>query len=202
MNTDEIITHCLRGIREVDTDTPIMMSREQVLSYCNHLYQDKIGLLLNKITSVTLTVEDGKASLPADYLAPVRVYDGGTLLTQIFDIDDKLDNDAPCQQYWIPNEQEIHFFGQTPAGTVTLYYKAKPEALTDSSSSSPVDLKPEFHLEPFVCYTKQMHAFNRNNLADKYALNNELLDWLDEIRYAHSAGRRNIEPERIDDVYS
>jgi len=195
MNAKVIIDNCLREIGEADPATPVELTRAECLDFVNHCYQELIGPRLNKQTSATLTVTAGVASVPADYLAPVRLYDGTTLLEQIFDIDDKVEDTDDTSQFWVPNETQIYLFGITPAGTVTLYYKAKPTAVTDSTDSTPTDLKARYHigpLSPFVVYIKSVIAGRRGD--DSFAFKAELMDILDDIETEHSQGRSDNEP--------
>ena len=205
MKTDDIIDFCLKAIGEKSTTSPVRLSRADCLIYINHAYQNIMGPLLNLMTTATtLTVTAGVATLPSDFLAPVRVTDGslddGTLLTQIFDINDKVDDGDEMQQFLIPNETQIWFFGKTPDSTVYLYYLQKPTALTDLSSSSPTSLKEKFHTS-FSTYINMIIAERRRQLNNMLAFEAKWLDILDDIRREHSSGRRDFEPMVVKEVW-
>lgn len=206
MTSDVIIDNCLLAIGEIDPDNPVYMTRVECLAHINQAYREEMGPILNKQALANPTVTDGVADLPADFLAPIRVYDGapddGTLLIQIFDIQDKVDDDDETQQYRISNEQEIHFYGKTPDDTIYLYYIQRPEALTDSSASSPVDLKSKYHYTAFTTYVRAVYARNRNENATYERLFALWLDILDDIKRAHSIGRADITPRTKRDVWS
>ncbi|MEW6171856.1 MAG: hypothetical protein AB1510_02135 [Bacillota bacterium] len=202
MTGQEIVTDCLRAIGEADPNNPVELSRADCLALVNYAYQEIMGLLLNIQKSTTLTVTAGKASLPSDYLAPVRVYDSTTWppLKQIFDIADKVDDNAATEQYWIPNEMEIYFYGITPTNAPTLYYKAKPAAIADSAGSSPTALKGKYH-KRFATYIKMVMAERRDSMNTYFAMQGEWLDILDEIEEKHKGGRRDNEPLCVREVY-
>lgn len=190
MTTTQIIDACLKAIGD-DTASPVLMSRTDVLALINHAYQDIVGESLNIQKSATLTVSAGVANLPSGFIRPVRTYDGTTLLTQIEDINEKVDDTDECSQYWIPNETEAHFFGTTPADTVTMYYKAKPTALTESPSTSPTSLKGQFHISLFAAYIKMILANRMDNLNDYFSLQAEFRDIVEDVKSAHAIGRRD-----------
>ena len=207
MTTDEIIDQCLKGINE-DPDNPIEMTRAECLSLINLLYQNDIAERLKTLATYVYDASDaahtitaGVGTLPSDFLAPSRVYDGDTPtnepLEQIFDIESKVANTETTSQYMIPNLTEIWFFGITPKNTPKLYYYSKPAALTDSSASSPSALKEKFHIDPFVVHIKETYAMRKNDLADMFDLKMLKLDILDAIEKAHKAEKKDDRPSRV-----
>ena len=205
MTADDIIDYCLRGIGESDPDSPVNMARAVCLAHINHAYQEIIGPLLNKTATYSYdesdaahTITNGVATLPTDCLRILRIYDGdpddGTLLEQITDIEDKVDDDDEMQQYYLPSETQIWFFGQTEDDTVKLYYLQKPTAVTDASASTPSDLKTRFHWSAFTTYIRMVYAReqNENSTHDRMML--LWMDILDDIKRAHTTGRADEEP--------
>ncbi len=211
MTSDKIIDAMIKAIGEKSTTSPIRISRADMLIHANHLYQEKIGPLLNKITSYTYdasdathTITSGVGTLPSDFLAPHRVYDGDAgddaPLAQIFDIADRVGDGDITTQFMIPNETTLWIFGLTPTNTIKLYYLQKPVALTDAGSSSPVDLKARFHFDVFTTYAKMVDAKNRSKRSyASHLIELEML--LDQIREAHKDGRRDNEPGIVKAVW-
>lgn len=209
--TDKIIDYCLKGIGE-DTTAPVEMTRAEVLEIINQLYQNDIGKRLNSLASFSYDASDaahtitaGVGALPTDFLSMANIYDGdaptNAPLTQIFSIEDKVENTALCSQYMLPDLINIWLFGQTPTNTIKMYYDAKPALLTDSSSSSPTNLKPEFHIDIFVAKIKQVYAMRQNNTYDAMDMLALIADYLEQIEYAHSAEKRDDTTPRIIDVW-
>jgi len=213
--TDVIIDHCLRAIAEEDTTSPVEMTRVQILELINSLYQYEIGERLRSIAAYSYdssdaahTITAGVGTLPTDFLKPAQVYDGDAPtdapLTQIFDIEDKVANTAITSQYMLPDNANLWIFGQTPTNTVKMYYHKKPVALTDSASSSPTELKNKFHIGPqgvFEAMIKTELAKNQNSTYDMMDMASLLADLLDEIEYAHTAGKRDDSMQTIIDVW-
>ncbi len=212
--TDVIINHCLKAIAE-DTTNPVEMTRVEVLELINALYQYEIGERVKSLASYSYDASDaahtitaGVGALPSDFLKMSQVYDGDAAtnnpLEQIFEIEDKVADDAECSQYMIPDNANLWIFGQTPTTTIKMYYCKKPAALTDSASSSPTELKSGFHIGikgVFAAMIKAELAKNQNSTYDMMDMASLLADLLDEIEYAHTAGKRDDSPRVIVDVY-
>lgn len=196
MTATEIVDACILALYD-NTTTPVLMSREEVLAHINHAYTELMAEALNIQTSATITPTDGVGDLPTGYVAPLRVYDGTTKLDQIFDIDEKVADTDATSQYWIPNETQIYLFGKTPTGTITMYHKAKPTALTESPSTSPTSLKGRFHEVAFTTYIKMIRAKRLDNLQDYHVLWADWLDILDDIEASHNVGREDSTPDTI-----
>ncbi len=215
MTTDVIIDQCLKAIGEADVDAPVEFSRAEVLALINQLYQNDIGKRLKLLATYTYdssdaahTITAGVGTLPSDFLLPAQCYDGDAPaqlpLTQIRTIDDKVADDANCRQYMIPNISTLWLFGKTPTNTVKLYYYQKPAALTDSSGSSPTELKDLFHIGTkgiFAYAVKAELAKNQNNTYDMMDMLATVEDLLNEIQFAHGAGNKDNSPESIVDIY-
>jgi hypothetical protein len=212
MTAAEIINQALLSIGE-DFSTlaaPVTMTRADILAYINILYQNKIGKALKRLTLYQYDASDGAhtitagiGALPADFLAPYRVYDGtidaGTLLTQIFDIGEKVDDDDTTLQYILPTNTAIWIYGKTPTGNINLYYYAKPVALTDSAGSIPTALSEEFHVTPFVYEIKRQYAVRNDNVGDAYDLEVILESLVKDIEFEHALN--DIQPDKIVDCY-
>ena len=209
--TDKIIDQCLKGIGE-DTVAPVEFTRAEVLEIINQLYQNDIGKRIKNLASFSYdssdaahTITAGVGTLPADFLLPSQVYDGDAPtndpLTQIFDIEDKVADTATTSQYMLPDNANLWIFGTTPTNTVKAYYYQKPTALTDSASSSPLALKPEFHIDIFVARLKEVYAMRQNNTYDMMDMKALVLDYLDQIETAHKMEKRDDALVKIKDVY-
>jgi hypothetical protein len=212
MTADEIFNQCLLGIGE-DSSTlaaPVLMTRADILAYCNILYQNKIGKVLKRLALYEYDASDGAhtitagvGTLPTDFIAPYRMYDGtiddGNLLTQIFDLGGKVDDDAATAQYIIPNSTTFWIYGKTPTTGIKLYYYAKPAALTDSSASTPTALKEEYHVSPFVYEIKRQYAIRNDNVGDAYDLEVILESLVKDIEFEHALN--DIQTDKIVDVY-
>jgi hypothetical protein len=213
--TDVILNYMFRAINESNTTTPtnsVISTRAEMLEILNQLYQNEIGKRLNLLASYSYdasdadhTITDGVGALPSDFLTPHLMYDGDAVdnlpLTQIYDINDKVDDDADTTQFMIPNNTQFWIFGKTPTNTIKLYYYQKPAALTDSSSSSPTDLKSEFHINIFQAKAKEEYARRRNRTDDMIDAMAMVEDYLNQIAYAHSVERQDAAPRTIRDVY-
>ena len=201
MTTDEIINQCLKAIGEEDPANPVEMTRADVLQLINIFYQNEIGKRLKTLAVYTYdgsdsahTITDGVGTLPPDFLAPHRVYDGEphdkNALEQIFDIEDKVADTNKTIRFMLPDLAEIWIFGKTPSNTIKLYYYKKPVALTDSSASAPTALKEDYHVDPFVFHIKEIYATRCGDIADLFDLKILKLDVLDAIKIAHTAEKR------------
>ena len=212
MTTDEIINQCLKDLGEEDPANPVEMTREDCLLHIDMFYRNDIGKRLRLLTvhsydgsDAAHTITAGIGPLPADFLAPSRVYDGDTLLKQIFDIDDKVPDTSPTSQYMLPDISNIWIFGTTPTGTVKLYYYRKPAALTDSSSSSPSELKEEFHVKPFMRLIKGIYDSRNHDNDDVIDMEAYCQDYLNAIENAHryelmDDGPQTVEVVRLDGI--
>lgn len=210
--TDKIIDACLKAINEEDTVNPVGMSRADVLDIINHLYQNDIGRRIKTLVSYTYDASDaahtitaGIGTLPPDFLLPAEVYDGDApeqeTLEQIFSIKDKVENDAATKQFLLPDNSSIWIFGQTPTNDIKLYYYKQPVVLTDANTSSPADLRTEYHLDVFKWATKKEYALRQNNTNDVIDCEAYIQDYLKEIERAHTAGKQHDAPGGIVDVY-
>ena len=214
MTTDEIINQCLLSIGE-DSGTlaaPLSMSRADILAFINLIYQGPIASRLRLLKSYSYDASDaahtitaGVGTLPSDFMAPSRVYDGDAPddrpLTQITDINDKVDDDDATSQYMLPNMSEIWIYGTTPTDEIKMYYYFEPAALTDSASSSPSYLKKEFHMKPFVKAIQGIYSTRNSDYADEIDLEVFLQDVLDEIEDAHTSGMRDDSPKTMKVVW-
>lgn len=212
MDTASIIDQTLLAIGE-DSATltaPVLMTRADILAYMNILYQNKIGRALKRLTLYSYDASDaahtitaGVGTLPTDFLEAYRMYDGdiddGVLLTQIYDLNGKVADDAATSQYIIVNNTTFWIYGQTPTTGIKLYYYAKPTALTDSSVSSPTALKEEFHVMPFVYEIKKLYALRNDEAGDAYDLEVILEATLRDIEFAHATN--DFQTDKIVDVY-
>lgn len=208
MNTKSIIDKCLLSIGEPYPATPIDLTRAECLELINYAYQVEIGEKLNILkmqeydgSDAARTITAGVGSLPADFLAVDRVYDGDPdsvkPLEQIFDVEDKVRDDATTTQYMIPSETQFWIFGLTPTNNVRMYYRSKPAALVDNEASIPVHLKEKYHLQAFTCFIKMIYADRMDNFNDYLSKKAEWLDILDAIEVDQRSGRRDKEPARI-----
>jgi len=209
--TDKIIDQCLKGIGE-DTVAPVEMTRVEVLEIINQLYQNDIGKRVKSLASFSYDASDaahtitaGVGPLPTDFLAMAQIYDGeantNAPLWQITKIEEKVADTAATSQYMLPDNANLWIFGQTPTNTVKMYYYSKPVALTDASSSSPLSLKSEFHVDIFVARTKEVYAMRQNNTYDMMDMKVLVLDLLDQIKAAHGAEKQDDTISLIEDVY-
>lgn len=213
--TDVILNYMFRAINESNPASPtnsVISTRAEMLEIANQLYQNDIGKRLKNLASYSYDASDtdhtitaGVGSLPSDFLLPHRAYDGDAPddapLTQIFDIEDKADDTDDTTQYMIPNNSNLWIFGKTPTNTIKLYYYEKPDALTDSSGSSPTALKSEFHIDIFEFKAKEVYAKRRNRIADMIDMRAAVDDLLDKIEKAHNIEKQDRGPLRIRDVY-
>ena len=79
MNTKEIIDYCLKAIGEEDLIEPVFMTREEVLTLVNIIYQGPIARRLKLLKSYTYdgsdsahTITSGVGTLPDDFDRPSR----------------------------------------------------------------------------------------------------------------------------------
>ena len=201
--TASIIDYCLKAIGEADMTNPQQMTRAEILGIINPFYQYEIGKRLKTLAVYNYdssdsdhTITSGVGALPADFLQPVQVYDGDAPanepLTQIFEIEDKVSDDAVCSQYMLPDLDHIWLFGQTPANGIKLYYYAKPDVLTDLDLSTPAALKEEFHLDVFAAKVKEVYEYRNGNYYDALGtLKAYVVGLLNQIEVAHSSERRD-----------
>jgi hypothetical protein len=209
--TDVIINYMFSAIGEDTPDDPqngVISTRAEMLEILNQCYQYEIGPLLKNLATYSYdasdaahTITTGVGTLPTDFLAPHLMYDGDAYnnppLTQIFDIADKVDDDASTSQYMIPNNTQFWIFGQTPTNTVKLYYYQSPTALTDADSSSPTALKAKFHKKIFEYEAKRVFALRRNRTADMIDMEAAKLEELKEIVAAYSIGKYDQFPRSV-----
>ena len=200
--TDKIIDEALKAIGDDPAD-PQQMTRAEVLFYIDDYYRNTVGKRIKSLAVYTYdgsdaahTVTDGVASLPDDFLEPVRVYDGDAPgdvpLTQILQIDDKVADDAGCSQYMLPDRSTMWIFGQTPTNAIKLYYHRQPAALTDFVLSSPSMLKEEFHIDIFVARIKEVYEYRNGNYYDGLgSLKAYIVGLLNQIEAAHSVELRD-----------
>jgi hypothetical protein len=98
LDTKTIIDKCLMSIGEPDPASPTGMTRVECLELINCAYQVEMGQKLHNIATYSYdssdaahTITAGIGTLPTDFLAMERAYDGDaaddTPLQQIFDID-------------------------------------------------------------------------------------------------------------------
>jgi hypothetical protein len=172
--------------------------------WIDQFYRNNIGKRLKILTSIIYddsdadhTITAGIGTLPSDFLMPSRVYDGDTLLTQITDIDDKIDDDEDPSKYIILNNSQFRIFGATPTDEITLWYYAKPAALTDNSASSPSDLKEEFHLDPFITLIQKIYESRKRKYSKAINLEVWMAETLDNIEEAHTSEMRDDSPKTI-----
>lgn len=212
--TDVIIDQCLLGVGE-DMDSlaaPVFMTRLDVITFINLIYQGPIARRLRLLKSYSYdgsdadhTITAGVGVLPSDFIAPSRIYDGDAPddrpLTQIFDINDKVADTDATSQYMLPNMSEIWIFGTTPTDEIKMYHYFEPTALTDSASSSPTYLKKEFHLKPFVKAIQGVYSTRNSDYGDEIDLEVFLQDILGEIEDAHTYGMRDNSPKTIKVVW-
>ena len=198
MDTASIINQCLLSLGE-DADSlasPYSMTRADILAYINQIYQGPIAERLTLIKThiydgadASRTITEGVGTLPTDFLAPVRVYDGDAPdddpLERILDIEDKVANTSATTQYMLPNMTQIWVFGITPTNDIKMYYHFVPTALTDSSESTPTYLKAAYHVKPFVKAIQGIYATRNSDYGDEIDLEVFLKDILDEIEAAH-----------------
>lgn len=172
------------------------MTRADCLAFINLFYQNHIAKRLKILTTYSYDASDalhtitaGVGTLPTDFLAPVRVYDGDAPtndpLDQIYDIENKVSDTSTTSQFMLPDLANLWIFGKTPTNTIKLYYYKKPVVLTDSAGSSPTALKEEFHLEPFVKVIQKIYATRNGDYGDEINLEIYFQDILDSIERAH-----------------
>jgi len=212
-SADKIIDKCLLAIGEdvADLANPVNMTRADVLELINNLYRNDIGERAYQLATYSYDASDGEhtitagvGNLPSDFLLPHFVYDGDAPtndpLEQIFEIEDKVANDATTSQYMLPDNTHLWIFGQTPTNTIKMYYYTKPAALEDSATSYPVALLEQFHYSVFEARVKQEYAIRLNNTEDENyqrALVYGKGGYLDQIDYAHKTGKRDGSPQLI-----
>lgn len=212
MTSDVIIDQCLLGIGEADTTSPVELSRVNCLALMNHLYQNIIGPDLKILATYSYdgsdgshTITAGVGTLPSDFLQMAQVYDGDAVsnvpLEQIYEVQEKVGNTAGTTQYMLPDTTTLWIFGKTPTNTVKIYYYKKPTALTDSSASSPSQMKAEYHLDVFVAYIKYVYAMRQNNTYDAIDMMAMVEDCLSAIKKGHGAGKKDNAVSTIVDMY-
>lgn len=192
MNTKEIIDYCLKAIGEEDLIEPVFMTREEVLTLVNIIYQGPIARRLKLLKSYSYdgsdsahTITDGVGTLPADFDRPSQVYDGDAPdnkpLVVIHDIADRVADTDETTQYFLPRTGEIWLFGKTPSSTVKMYYYFEPPALEDSTDSTPTYLPKQFHLKPFEKAVQAWYSTRNADYMDEQELEIFLMDILDDI---------------------
>lgn len=189
MDFNTIKTRCWRAI----DDTP---ANPQLID--NDLMEELINGFLKKLGDVMyieraaqLTITDGVAELPGDFISANAVYHGTQALKRISRIQDKADDTAVTSQYYIPNNTEIYVFGKTPIEDVTLYYYAYPAELTEDSDV-PSELPLMFH-SVFEMYIKTWYAFQTGDIAN-YATLTALIEQriIPEIEHVCSRDKRPV----------
>lgn len=163
MDLAALKTHSWWALKD-NASNPQKIDATTLVTVINAGIQD-LGPVLNKVKSATPTFTAGVATLPTDFLEPIAAYDGDTLLIQIDDIKDKVEDDATTSQYFIPNSTQIYLYGTTPSGTVTLWYLASPAALSQTTDV-PSDVPTRFHHFIAEIWVPAMVALRNNQLAD------------------------------------
>ena len=149
---------------EDDATNPSEITAVEMIALINQAVQD-MGQDLNIVKPATISLTANVGALPSDFIAPVRMEDADAQpITQIKDINEK---DSFSQCWYATDYDTFTVYPTTEAETsVTLYYQAKPAALsgaTDEPSDIPLHLH---HYIPEV-YVKGMYALKRNN-PDEY----------------------------------
>lgn len=215
MNTKTIIDKCLRGIKEPDPAHPTKMTRAEVLEEIDILYRNQISKRMQELAVFEYDASDaahtltlGVGSLPTDFLAPHRVYDGdpadddSTLLEPIFDIEDKVADDAATSQYMIAGKTALWVFGVSPTNTIKMYYIKQASALADSDANSPAFLNEEFHIDVFVTHIQAVFANRKRRYSDYLMKRAELEDILDAIEMAHDTEHKSESSSfRVQEVF-
>lgn len=197
MNLGEIKSRAWWAIDDNET-TPTEISATVMAQLVNDAIRD-LAPSLNIVKSATPTFTSGVASLPADFISPVSVYDGTTLLHEIHSVTDKVADTAATSQYFIPNNTEIDIFGITPTGTVTLWYKGSPTALSaDADIPSEVPLK--FHPAIAEIYVKAKYYAKLGRNYDAASLMNEWEALKKEVN-GYTNHDRKADGDLIQDVY-
>lgn len=163
MNLSALKTRAWWALKD-NSANPQKIDATTLVSVLNDALQD-LAYDMQIIKSGTLTFSNGVASLPNDFLQVVAVYDGDSLLEQIEDITDKVDDSDTTSQFFIPNLTQIYIYGTTPTGTVTLWYYATPAALANDSDT-PSNLPERFHRYLATVWVKKEVEFRNNQLAD------------------------------------
>ena len=170
MNLSEMRSRAWWAIEDNEAN-PKEMSAEVLTGIINDALMD-LAPYVNIEKSTTLTFVAGVATLPTDFEKAIAVYDGDVRLAQIANVTDKVADDASCSQFYIPNSTQIHIYGQTPAGTVTIYYKAYPSVLNDDADI-PSDIPIQFHHEIPETYVVAQYKKRLNQLGDFATLMNQ-----------------------------
>ena len=144
---------------EDDATNPSEITAVEMIALINQAVQD-IGQDLNIVKSATITLTANVGAIPPDFIKPIRMEDSGALpIAQIKDINEK---DSYSQCWYATDYDTFTVYPTTDTeATVTLYYQAKPAALsgaTDEPSDIPLHLH---HYIPEV-YIKGMYALKRN----------------------------------------
>ena len=189
-----------RGWWAIDDNesSPNKISATVMLGLINDAIRD-LGSKLNIVKSATLTFTTGVASLPSDFISPVAVYDGNVILSELRDIKYKVANDATTSQFYIPNNTEIHIFGQTPEDTVTLWYMSHETALA-LDADIPANIPVQFHYAIPEIYVKAKYCFKNNRMGDYGGL----MDLWEQVKrqiFAATNANRLAEPNAIYDYY-
>lgn len=146
---------------------------------------------LNYIVSETLSLTSKAASLPEDFLEPVRLEWGineDDEIPQVYDLDEK---GRYYECFFIGDESTLTIFtdaGVADGTEVKLWYKARPEVLTEDADTPSV-LPARFHHYIPDIYVKAVYAL-RNNELNSY--NGLMVLWEDvktQVRKATQTGR-------------
>ena len=197
MNLGELKSRAWWQIDDNET-TPTEISAAVMVLLINDAIRD-LAPDLNIIKSATPTFTAGVASLPADFISPVAVYDGDVQLYEIHSITEKLADTATTSQYYIPNNTQIQIFGTTPTGTVTLWYQAYPAALS-ADADIPSEVPVKYHPAIAEVYVKAKYYERLNRNYDASTLMNEWEGIKREI-YKVTHHDRKANGDGIVDIY-
>lgn len=115
MNFGEIKIECWFAIDD-DPTTPKEITDAQMERLINNALNDiKADMYVQK--SATLTVANGVASLPTDFVAPIELNLDDVKLTQIKNFGDRIDVGLETTKFFIPNNSQLYVYGTYTTST-------------------------------------------------------------------------------------
>ena len=150
-------------------DNPIEVSDTLMGEWINEAVQD-LAESLHVLKTQNLTVNQGAAWLPDDYLEAIKVFDGDKELNRLFSLFDKTvtDDTTDAVECFTPNDGTIRIYGTKLNDSLILQYKSLPEQLSNKADT-PESIPSRYHHFIPEVYVKAQYAL-KNGRTNTYRM--------------------------------